>query len=322
MWSAVYRHPDSACYCHYHAHTHTKDREITCTIYCLIDAMSALLVNVWHFITVLAAAVWLYQLFCFRLPVKCQFNTMIGSSITTLGRESNFSRKAFLWLIISFYGKLFFSASHTIIWINLKRSNKAEINYWESCLKNMYFKTESWPCLAMQTLLSHHHAVSVCALPWKVTGRRTHTPYSSSWPPKKQSWLRYSPLPKVHTHIHAHNERGKRTKREGAFKTVETRYERLPVTKEIWRCFFSAFTDVIIHVSVCYVLLCASAIKLKQWHFYSKVCSFFFCHIGVTFSSKKHTYLYLFFFSLIHFHLFSLCIILLQRDQTPSWSAL
>lgn len=174
----------------------------------------------------------------------------------------------------------------------------------------------------MQTLLSHHHAVSVCALPWKVTGRHTHTPYSSSWPPKKQSWLRYSPLPKVHTHIHAHNERGKRTKREGALKTVETRCERLAVTKEIWRCFFSAFIDVIIHVSVCYVLLCASAIKLKQWHFYSKVCSFFFCHIRVTFSSKKHTYLYLFFFSLIHFHLFSLCIILLQRDQTPSWSAL
>lgn len=275
MWSAVYRHPDSACYCHYHAHTHTKDREITCTIYCLIDAMIALLVNVWHFITVLAAAVWLYQLFCFRLPVKCQFNTMIGSSITTLGRESNFSRKAFLWLIISFYGKLFFSASHIIIWINLKRSNKAEINYWESCLKICISKLKADPVLQCKPCC-HIIMLFLCV----------H--YLEKWPADilihhilQAGLQRSNPgFGILHflkcTHIYMHTMReGKGQKEKGHLKLLRQGVRDLLSRKR----FGGVFSQRSL-MSVCYVLLCASAIKLKQWHFYSKVCSFFFVTSG------------------------------------------
>lgn len=62
MWPAVYGHRDSVCGCHYHTantHKHTHKTEITCTIYCLIDAVIARLVSVQHFVTVLAAEEWL-----------------------------------------------------------------------------------------------------------------------------------------------------------------------------------------------------------------------------------------------------------------------
>lgn len=44
------------------------------------------------------------------------------------------------------------------------------------------------------------------SLPWKETGRHTHTPYSSSWPPKQQSWLQCSLLPEMHTQTHTFSD--------------------------------------------------------------------------------------------------------------------